>query len=144
MKSKKIAAGVATGLMVAALSGCDNNSTPTAKPADATNPPVSAVPAAPAAPTTPAATPTDTTPALPAAAVEQTAEAPNADAQALIEKAKGQVADKNYKDALTTLAGLKDVKLSDSQQKVVDELKAQIQKLMSSSVVPGVGNLLGK
>lgn len=78
-----------------------------------------------------------------AAATEQ-AKAADAGVTGVITKAQGLVAEKKYQEALTTLGGLKDTKLSDTQQKVVDGLKEQIQKLMSGDAGKAVGNLLGK
>ena len=66
------------------------------------------------------------------------------EAGAIIAKAQSLVSEKKYQEALTTLGGLKDMKLTDSQQKIVDDLKAQVQKLMSGDATKALGNALGK
>ena len=78
------------------------------------------------------------------AAVAEKAPATSVEATAVISKAQAEVSEKKYQEALTTLASLKDVKLSATQGKVVEELKAQIQKLMTGGAAGAVGNLLGK
>ena len=50
----------------------------------------------------------------------------------VVASAKKYIADKNYQGALDELKKLSDVKLSDDQQKIVDDLKAEAQKLLSA------------
>lgn len=152
MKLKIIGAGLTACLVAILLSGCGNKETqspsttevPNAAESMATNAP-EAVPAATA--TTVA---TETTQAVSQAATEATNQtaAMASQVQSLINKAKSLVNEKKYQDALDNLKQLGSFKLTQEQQKTVDDLKAQIQNLMSnqtvSNAVNSVGNLLSK
>jgi hypothetical protein len=163
MKFKTFNAGIVVCALAVSLSGCSKSEPPAPTAPDAQKPQATATteaqPAvsAPAAETAPAeAKPAVETTAAPAApAVEKATttaasavDTVTAQAQTLIDKAKSLVDAKKYQEAMDIINQLSTLKLSTEQQKLVDDLKAQVQKLMADQVVPNaadtVGNVLGK
>jgi hypothetical protein len=113
----------------------------------------------PAPPAAPAETPKAQAPAaapaempkaeMPAAPVAAPAAADvSAQAQAVIDKVKEHVANKDYTGAMSSLKELSAMKLTPDQQTVVDDLKAQVQKALAGAATPDLGksagDLLGK
>ena len=94
----------------------------------------------------PAGMPKAAVPAAPAAADI------SAQVQGLINKVKDLIAQKDYAGALSALKELSAMKLTPEQQKLVDDLKAQVQKAMAGAAASdaqknasdAVGGLLGK
>jgi len=149
----------------AALTGCSKTEAPqnTPPPPKAAAPAPSPAPAA-VAPATAAAPamppqPAPTSVAAAAAAVSNaatsaastaTATAQNAAAaaqsstQGIIDQAKAYIADKKYQPALDSLQKLSNVALTADQQAQVNDLKAQLQKLMNTSAAGAVSNLFGR
>jgi hypothetical protein len=153
MKLKIMSAGFTACLITALLGGCGNKETPppttTEVPKGVESATTNATQAAATAITTETTAATaakETTQAVSQAAADapkQTA-AEATQIQGLIDQAKSLVDQKKYQDALDTLKQLANFKLTSEQQKLVDDLKAQIQKLMTSDAAKSVGGLLGK
>jgi hypothetical protein len=83
-----------------------------------------------------------------ASATNSKVESVKAEAQSLIDKTKAFISEKKYEDALASLKQLSNLSLTPEQQKAVDNLKAQLQKLITSGAVTNaasaVGNLFNK
>ena len=139
MKMVKITTLLVLGSAGSLLVGCSQ------KEQSAPEPPA-AVEQAPEAPAATTAKPAEV-PAPPVATAP--AAAPVIDqAQGLIEKVKGLIAEKKYAEALAALNDLSAAKPTAEQQTMADGLKAQIEKAMRDQVTgeasKAVGGLLGK
>jgi hypothetical protein len=138
MKTKAFLTAIAASVTIVAFTGCNKNK----ESAPETTPPAASESAAPAAPATPAV------PAAPAApaAVTNAASATASVADTLIAQAKSFIADKKYNDAMDALNKLSSMVLTPEQQTTVNDLKAQVQKLMENATgtVDAAKNLLGK
>jgi outer membrane PBP1 activator LpoA protein len=64
-------------------------------------------------------------------------------AQGLIDQAKTYVSEKKYQEALSSLSQLTNLKLTAEQQKMVDDLKAQIQSALAKATTADPAAALG-
>ena len=135
MKLTPILTGAALCAALAAFSGCNKEESTT-----------------PQAPKGSEATASPTAPAIDAAksaakqAVDQVttqAKALEQQAQGIIDRAKSLVGEQKYQDALTSLNQLANFKLTPEQQKLVDDLKAQIQSALAKLTSTNAASILG-
>lgn len=68
----------------------------------------------------------------------------SAQAQGMIDKAKGLIGEKKYQEAITSLQQVAMSKITPEQKKTVDDLIAQAQKLMSSDMGKAVQGVMKK
>ena len=64
-------------------------------------------------------------------------------AQGLIDQSKTYVSEKKYQEALGSLSQLTNLKLTPEQQKLVDDLKAQIQSALAKATATDPAAALG-
>lgn len=64
-------------------------------------------------------------------------------AQGLIDQAKTYVSEKKYQEAMNSLSQLTNIQLTADQQKMVDDLKAQIQSALAKATTADPASALG-
>jgi hypothetical protein len=140
MKIKSVFAGILMCAAVAAVSGCKKE-----QAASDVQPPKSNEGVASEAATAVDAAKSAAKEVTNQAAVQ--AKAAEQQAQGLIDRAKSLVSEQKYQDALNSLNQLANTKLTPEQQKLVDDLKAQIQsaltKMTGSNAASALGGVLG-
>ena len=143
MKSARITTLLALASALSLIIGCGQKEQTAPVPPATVEKAAEAVPAEmPKAPEAPA-------PAVAAAPeVAPAAAAATAEAQGAIDKVKSLIAEKKYTEALGILKELSSLKLTPDQQKIVDDLKAQIENALqaqaTSEATNSAGGLLGK
>lgn len=159
MKTYKLLFTIGTAAALTFITGCDNKpntntNTPDAPKADA-KPAATAVsdaveaakPAVDKAVTDAKAAATTAVADTKAAASAATADV-TAKFNSVVDQAKSLLGQNKYTEALNSLQSLSGLKLTPEQEKIVTDLKAQIQKLMAAKATTdganAVGNLLQK
>ena len=145
MKIKLVITGIVACATLVAVSGCKKEEpAPGASQADQGTAPEAAavVDAAKSA----ATTAVDGAKSAATEATDQAAaqvKAAEQQAQGLIDRARALVSEQKYKDALSSLSQLPNIKLTAEQQKSVDDLKAQIQSALAKATAADPAAALG-
>lgn len=160
MKTYKLLFAIGSVAAMTLVAGCDSKTTEPAKQPDQPAAPPAQTPA-PSAPASASAAVEAVKPAVEQAVTETKAVAATATTAAttaaaevtskfntVVEQAKKYLGETKYTEALNSLQQLSGLKLTPEQEKIVSDLKAQIQKLMAAKATTdgasAVGNLLKK
>ena len=159
MKTRIVLTSIATCAIAFVLTACNKSENPTPTPPPApptpaadTSKPVAtqATEAAAGAAAQAAAVATNAAAAMNGAAAAAVTNAPAAATSEFddtVAAAKKAIADKDYQSALAAVNKLSGMKLTDEQQKILDELKAEVQKLVpgnAAGAADAAKGLLGK